>query len=54
MPFILALGRQRQTDFSKLKTSLVYKGSSRTARTYTEKSCLKASKQTKNFKYCIE
>ena len=41
IPLIPALGRQRQEDLCEFKTSLVYRGSSRTARAvYTEKSCL--------------
>ena len=32
MPFILALGRQRQADLCEFKASLVYRVSSRSAR----------------------
>ena len=35
MPLIPALGRQRQVDLSEFEASLVYKGSSRTARAVT-------------------
>ena len=36
-PLIPALGRQRQADLSEFKASLVYNGSSRTARTVTQR-----------------
>ena len=37
MPLIPALGRQRQVDFSEFKASLVYRVSSRTVRTVTQR-----------------
>ena len=41
MPLIPARRRQRQADLCELEVSLVYRVSSRTARSYTEKPCLK-------------
>ena len=37
MPLIPALGRQKQVDLSEFKASLVYKVSSRLARTVTQR-----------------
>ena len=45
MPLIPALGRSRQLEISEFEASLGSKGSSRTARTVSGKSCLK----TRNF-----
>lgn len=39
MPLVQAFGRQRQADLYEFRINLVYKASSRTART-TEKHCL--------------
>ena len=44
MPLIPALGRQRQEDLCEFEASLVYKASSRTARTVTQRNPV--SKQT--------
>ena len=38
MPLIPALGRQMQVDLSEFKAALVYRVSSRTARTITQRS----------------
>lgn len=47
MSLIPAFGRQRQMGLREFKISLVYRASFRTARTVTEKSCLrKRSKLT--------
>ena len=37
MPLIPASGKQKQVDLSEFKASLVYKASSRTARTVTQR-----------------
>ena len=47
--------RQKQADLCEFKASLVYRASSRTAKSYTEKLCLekntnKQNKQTKKIK----
>jgi hypothetical protein len=44
MPLFPELGRQRQADFCEFQASLVYRGSSRTARV-TQKPCLEVWKQ---------
>ena len=46
MPLIPALGRQRQVDLNEFEASLVYKASSRTARTVTHRNPL-SQKQNK-------
>ena len=44
-PLIPALGGQKQVDFCEFKASLVYIVSSRTARTVTQRPCLKKINQ---------
>ena len=47
MPLTPALGRQRHTDLSEFKASLLYKASSRTARGVTQRNPVsKNQKQT--------
>ena len=45
MPLIPAIGRQRQADLHESKTSLVYKGNSRTARTITQRKSIVGGKK---------
>ena len=45
-PLTPALGRQRQADLCEFKVSLVYRGSSRTAKGYIKKLCPEKPKQT--------
>ena len=44
MPLIPALGRQRQADLSDFQASLVYKVSSKTARTVTQRNPVSRNK----------
>ena len=44
-PLIPVLGRQRQVDLCDLEASLVYKASSRTARTITQRNSVSKQKQ---------
>ena len=44
MPLILALWRQRQEDLCEFKASLVYRGSSRTARDATQRNPVSKNK----------
>ena len=46
-------GRQRQVDLCEFKSSLVYEASSRTV-SYTEKHCLKETKEGKNSTYDLQ
>ena len=46
MPLILALRRQRQADLHEFESSLVYRASSRTAMTVTQRNLV--FKRTKN------
>ena len=44
-PLIPGLGKERQADLSEFKASLVYKVSSRTARTVTQRNPVSKNKQ---------
>ena len=46
-PLIPALGRQKQVDFCKFESSLVYRASSRTGSKATKKPCLEQTKKKK-------
>jgi hypothetical protein len=48
MPLIPGLGRQRQANLCEFKASLVYKESSKIAKTTTEEHCLKKPNQPTN------
>ena len=52
---IPALGRERQTDLSELEASLIYKASSRTARTVTQRNPVSKNQQKfkDNFGYLV-
>ena len=45
MPFIPALGRQRQVDLCEFRVYLVYKASSRTATDVTERNLVSKTKE---------
>jgi hypothetical protein len=50
-PLIPALGRQKQAGLFEFEASLVYRGSSRTARATQRKPCLKGKEKRKKRRY---
>ena len=53
MPLILTLERQRQVDLSEFEVSLVYKESSRIARTATQRNPLSKNKQQQKSMFSV-